>query len=304
MTELPFPDDFAPDLRDLLAPALSKGAMIPAAIVQSAAEQLGLDTGTLMIRLLPLAATYARVPLSGFHVGAVALGRTTGNLYFGSNMEFSGHALSFSVHGEQSAINHAWQAGEEGLDSLAVNAAPCGYCRQFMNELASAGHGFNILMRKGSDEGDFSYSTKPLSHYLPESFGPSDLGMEGGLMSPQNQPLTIQSEEPLAQAALKAAEASYAPYTGGYCGIAVAQADGTVFQGRYAENAAYNPSFSPLQSALALLNMRQPSQSRFAITAATLVEVQAPISQRSATMAVLSAIAPDVQLTYITAQTA
>lgn len=303
MTDLPFPDTFPPELREILVPDLSRGAMIAASTVQKVRDQLGIDTESLMIRLLPVAAAYARVPLSGFHVGAIALGSTTGNLYFGSNMEFSGHALSFSVHGEQSAINHAWQMGEQGLLALAVNAAPCGYCRQFMNELASAAHGFNILMREGAGEDDFSYSTKPLSYYLPESFGPSDLGMEGGLMSSQDQSLTIQSEDPLAQAALIAANASYAPYTGGHCGIAVAQSDGTIFTGRYGENAAYNPSFSPLESALALMNMRQPCRTPYAITAATLVEAEAPISQRSATEAVLSAIAPDVQLTYIKANT-
>ena len=302
MTDLPFPEDFTPELRALLAPDLTKAAMIPAATVQKASDLFGMDTSTFMIRLLPLAAAYARVPLSGFHVGAVAMGRTTGNLYFGSNMEFSGHALSFSVHGEQSAINHAWHMGEVGLQALAVNAAPCGYCRQFMNEMVSVGEGFHVLMREGSDAGDYNYSVKPLSHYLPDSFGPTDLGMEGGLMSQQDQPLTIQSEDALAQAALQAARASYAPYTGAHCGIAVQQADGTVFTGRYGENAAYNPSFSPLESALALLNMRQPCQSGYNITAATLVEVDAPISQRSATEAVLSAIAPDVHLSYVKAE--
>lgn len=305
MTDFPFPDDIPQDLRDLMAPILSKGPMIPAQTVHHILDTLGLDIGELMIRLLPVAAAFARVPLSNYHVGTVALGmpagQSVGNLYLGSNMEFSGHALSFSVHGEQSAINHAWQKGEPGLQALAVNAAPCGYCRQFMNELATANAGFTILMKATTDPADLSYTRKPLAAYLPESFGPWDLGMTGGLMTPVDHGLKIASSDPLAQAALTAANASYAPYTSNFCGVAVQQFDGTIYTGRYGENVAYNPSFSPLESAMALLNMSQPPQTPYDITAAVLVEAAAKISQRSATEAVLSAIAPNVTLQYLQA---
>lgn len=301
MTAFPFPDDVPQDLRDLLAPTLSKGSMIPAQTVHHILDTLGLDIGALMIRLLPVAAVFARVPLSKFHVGTVALGMPPGNLYLGSNMEFSGHALSFSVHGEQSAINHAWQKGEAGLQALAVNAAPCGYCRQFMNELATANKGFNILLKTSTDPADHAYTMQPLAYYLPDSFGPANLDMTGGLMEPMDHGLTIPSTHPLALAALAAANASYAPYTSDFCGVAVQQSDGKIYTGRYGENAAYNPSFSPLESALALLNMGHPPQTPYDITAAILVEAAADISQRSATEAVLSTVAPNVTLQYLQA---
>ena len=306
MTDFPFPEYFSQNLRDLIGDDLAKGPMIPAETVHQVLDTFGLDIGELMICLLPIAAAYARVPLSGFHVGAVALGMPPGNLYLGSNMEFTGHALSFSVHGEQSAINHAWQKGEPGLQALAVNAAPCGYCRQFMNELATANTGFNILLKTNKDPEDYSYSMQPLAFYLPESFGPSDLGMTGGLMEPVDHGLTITSSDPLASdplalAALAAANASYAPYTSDFCGVALQQSDGTIFTGRYGENAAYNPSFSPLESALALLNMNKAPQTPYDIVAAVLVETTAKISQRSATEVVLSTVAPDVTLQYLQA---
>lgn len=44
-------------------------------------------------------------------------------------------AGGFTVHAEQSSIADAWMNGEEGIDLIAVTAAPCGYCRQFLNEL-------------------------------------------------------------------------------------------------------------------------------------------------------------------------
>jgi cytidine deaminase len=61
-----------------------------------------------------------------------------GNLYLAANMEFTNEALSLCVHGEQSAVNHALIQGETGLQSLAINAAPCGYCRQFLYEITTA----------------------------------------------------------------------------------------------------------------------------------------------------------------------
>ena len=65
----------------------------------------------------------------------------------GYNVIPSELALSLCVHGEQSAINHALIQGETGLQSLAINAAPCGYCRQFLYEITTA-KTLNILPLK------------------------------------------------------------------------------------------------------------------------------------------------------------
>ena len=48
---------------------------------------------------------------------------------------------------------------------------------------------------------------------------------------------------------------SYAPYSKSFAGVAVRTRDGRIFSGAYAENAAFNPSLSPLQAALSQLNL-------------------------------------------------
>lgn len=294
-----------PDMQTALRHILFQGALIPTAQVAEWLNILDMEVGNLMIALLPLAAAYARVPISGFHVGAVALGMPPrgsiagpGNLYLGSNMEFSGQALSFCVHGEQSATNHAWLKGETGLQALAINAAPCGYCRQFLYELTTATKGLNILLKASQDPNDFAYTQKPLTDFLPDAFGPQDLGVQGGLMELEFHGLTLSGGGPMAQAALDDANASYAPYTKNYCGVAVKGPDDRIYVGRYAENAAYNPSLSPLESALALMNMSLPPQTDLTITEAVLVEAKTHISQKDATQVVLSSMAPSVTLQY------
>lgn len=301
------------EIRDDLLEVAKDGGRVPA---DKVAEWLGLldaDVSELMIMLLPFAASYARIPVSGFRVGAVALGmppsppaRGPGGLYLGSNMEFSRQALSFGIHGEQSATNNAWLHGETGLQALAINAAPCGYCRQFLHEISTA-DGLNILRKANADPADYSYTSRPLTDYLPDPFGPGDLGFAGGLMKPESHGLMISGGDSVAQAALAAADRSYSPYTHDFSGVALATSSGEIYAGRYAENAAYNPSLSPLESALAFMNMALGPQTAFDIAEAVLVEAQTrlearggsgrvPISQASATAAVLSSVAPEVPL--------
>jgi hypothetical protein len=104
---------------------------------------------------------------------------------------------------------------------------------------------------------------------------------------------------PVGDAALAAAEASYSPYSETYAGIALGLDDGSMQAARYAENAAFNPSLPPLQAALALLAVRSIPFSR--IRQAVLVETGGPASQRTATEALLAAVAPSVSLTYVLA---
>ena len=218
--------------------------VIPAAEAEARAKELGVDVPGLMTRLLPEAAKLARPPISNFRVGCVSRG-LSGALYFGTNVEFAGEALSFTVHAEQSSVTNAWMNGEEGIDLIAVNAAPCGYCRQFLNELTTAER-LIVAMPK---------ETRPLSELLPGAFGPRDLGIQGGLMHLLLHGLTIDSRDELARAALSAANRSYAPYSKSYAGVALRIAGRRVVTGAYAENAAFNPSMSPLQVALSRLNL-------------------------------------------------
>jgi cytidine deaminase len=201
----------------------------------------GLEARDLRLALLPLAAACSVAPISRFLVGAIACG-LSGSWYLGANLEFAGQGLFHSVHAEQSAIANAWLGGETGISEITVNYTPCGHCRQFMNELSTA----KIL--KVSLPGDLS----TLQSFLPHSFGPADLGITDALMSPQtHDELSLESDDPLWQAALAAARQSYAPYTQGYAAVALQFADGRIFCGRYAENAAFNPSLPPMSMACA-----------------------------------------------------
>jgi len=230
--------------------------------------------GLALPELLPLAARYARPPVSRFSVGAVAQG-LSGAVYLGANIEFPGQPLNASVHAEQSAVANAWVHGERGLSALAVTAAPCGHCRQFLHELASP----PAILLPGRD-------ALPLSTLLPDAFGPGDLGIPDRLMQPADHGLTIDADDPLLRAALEAANASHAPYSRAWAGVALRTADGAVFAGRYAENAAFNPSLPPLQCAVALLLLAGRRLEE--VTAAALVEHPSPVSHAGAARALLA----------------
>jgi cytidine deaminase len=253
---------------------ISRGIVTAADAAQSA-EREGIDVPQLMNALLPIAAKLAKPPISNFHVGAVSRG-LSGNLYFGTNLEFAGEALSFTVHAEQSSIANAWMNGEEGIDRIAVTAAPCGYCRQFLNELVTADQ-LTIAIPN---------ETRALRELLPSAFGPRDLGIDGGLMQREEHELAIDDEDDLAQAALAAARRSYAPYSKSYAGVALRASDGTIASGAYAENAAFNPSMSPLEVALSQLNLAGGAFDT--IAEAVLVHVDS--LHASATRTVLGAI--------------
>lgn len=232
--------DLPASLQDALAPLLDQdfnARFTPAQIVElKRASQL--DDRALRLALLPLAAACSVAPISRFYVGAIASG-LSGAWYLGANMEFAGQGLFHSIHAEQSAISNAWLGGETGISEITVNYTPCGHCRQFMNELSTAK---SMAVTLPDDH-------SPLHAFLPHSFGPGDLQISDALMSPQAHPLHLESRDPLELAALAAARSSYAPYSQGYAGVAVECENGRIYEGRYAENAAFNPSLPPMQMA-------------------------------------------------------
>jgi cytidine deaminase len=288
-------EGFPHHLRHELESLAENGGILEEALVNRLMHERSIDIRALMMKLLPVAAAYARVPVSGFKVGAVALGMgDPGALYLGANMEFTGQALSFCVHGEQSAFTNAWIHGEQGLQALAINAAPCGYCRQFLYELACEKQLEILLKQEGSSEP----AIYKIAGLLPKAFGPSDLGITSKLMQPENHGLTLRhTPDEVAAAALKAANASYSPYSKNYSGIAIKGSDGQIYTGRYVENAAYNPSMSPLESALTFMNMNITINTTTEIVDVVLVERTSVISQVDAASAVLSSMT-DVPLRY------
>jgi cytidine deaminase len=266
-------------------------SVITAADARARASQAGRTVEQFMLDALPTAQALARPAISGFRVGAIAQG-LSGALYLGANLEFVGQALSCSVHAEQAAVTNAWLHGETGISTLAVTTGPCGYCRQFLNELVTAER-LQIIREGGASES--------LAALLPAAFGPHDLGVHGGLMERSAHGLVLEHPETgegaeVFEAALLAANASYAPYSLSYAGVALGLGDGTVAVGRYAENAAFSPSLSPLQAALARLAITAVTYRE--IRRAVLVEAGGAASQRGVTETLLAAVAPGVPLAY------
>jgi cytidine deaminase len=81
-----------------------------------------------------VAPSYARAAVSHFLVGAAGL-TSNGNIFLGTNLEFPPLPLNNSVHGEQFLVSQLVMHREERLKKVAINAVPCGHCRQFFTEL-------------------------------------------------------------------------------------------------------------------------------------------------------------------------
>ncbi|ELV8771453.1 cytidine deaminase [Vibrio harveyi] len=242
----------------------------------------------LRVALLPFAAAFSYAPISEFYVGAIVRG-LSGRLYFGANMEFFGVQLGQTVHAEQCAISHAWMKGERGVKDITINYSPCGHCRQFMNELTTAKE-LKIQLPEREE--------KSLHDYLPEAFGPADLGIQSGLMAEVKHEFACDDNDTLIQKAVTAMNISHAPYTNNLSGIALEMNSGRVFQGAYAENAAFNPSLPPLQ--VALIQILMAGEKFEDIKAAALVEnSQGKISHLADTQSTLEALNPDIPVSFV-----
>lgn len=225
--------------------------------------------------LLPLAAGFSNAPISGFHVGAVAVGGS-GKLYLGANLEFIGVPLSTSLHAEQSAILNARDHGEKSIEGLVVTAAPCGHCRQFMWELPNAAE-----LRLSFDDQIFDLQT-----LLPCAFGKPRATEESLLDSPL---LNFEPTEPasssLVKHAIQAARKCYVPYTKSPEGIALESVNGSIFFGSTVQSIAFNPTVPAIVSAL---NQRNFSHSRNdAIGAVVYAKLATSLTEQRALMSSL-----------------
>jgi cytidine deaminase len=259
--------------------------VITAKQVEEILRLTGLQMQELLVELLPIAKAFSRPMISGYQAGASALGKS-GNIYLGVNLEFPGLPLHETVHGEQFLVANARHHGETGILAIAVSAAPCGHCRQFLQEVDGEGK-MQIIIPNALP--------RPLSYFLPEAFGPKDLGLEGNLLSCPNVAFCLKEEDPLVKYAQTAANASYSPYTSSKSGVAVQMKDGKIYTGSYMENAAFNPSLSPLQSALvvSVTNLRRYED----ITKVILVEPSdVKSSQEAQIRALLKQIAPSAEI--------
>lgn len=248
--------------------------------VNQLCQQHSIDKTTLGLALLPLAARFAVTPVSHFNVGAVAFD-TAGNAYLGANFEFADVHIAQTIHAEQSAITHAWSRGAKELALLVINYAPCGHCRQFINEV------------KLSDDFQIILPNQPpqsLAAYLPNAFGPGDLGIDKRILDPNTTTSPNHVNRPhtdnVVLAAQDACKHAHAPYSGSYSGVALQYHDGEISCGYYAENAAFNPSLPPLQMAL---NVRRLQGKNWRdIARAVMIESPTTLSQRNNTETLLA----------------
>ena len=198
--------------------------------------ELGIDTDTLLRELVDFGKDRARVPVSEFYVGTAGLSEA-GEIFLGVNLEYAGTSLSQTIHAEQFLLSWARSCSKSPLTAIAVSAPPCGHCRQFLREADPQGE-MRLLI---GDEPDVAAAS-----LLPRAFTPRDLGVEQPFYA---GPLDLEGCQ-LDEAARRAAEQSYAPYSGGGAGLALRVKDGRIFAGSALENAAYNPTLPPLQAAL------------------------------------------------------
>ncbi len=80
--------------------------------------------------------------------------------------------------------------------------------------------------------------------------------------------------------------------------MAILSKDGNIYEGSYFENAAFNPSLSPLQTAL--IAFVADNKEYHEISKVVLVEAAgAQVSHKGATLDILESIAPDAEFERI-----
>lgn len=302
--------------------------VISAERVLALAAQRGLDPQNLLPEFVREAQKLAIPPTSKFHVGAAALG-ASGAVYLGVNVELPGLPLNASIHAEQFAVVTAMRAGERALKAIATTAAPCGHCRQFMNELRGAAS-MRVIIPDPGDTGTNArkrHLVLPLCDLLPHSFGPLDLTHDESLplmleerhnglrFVPGSTPeasgaATDELDAAAAALALAEANVAYAPYSASPAGLALVDDDGVIHAGRSVESAAYNPTMSPLHAALVAAvggaGMGDANGGEWGrIESATLVEMSgAPVQYAGTVALILKTIAPRARLNVIACEKA
>lgn len=292
--------------------------IISASEAESMAESKGLTVPQLLPSLIKSAQHIARAPISNFRVGAVGLA-SDGRIFFGGNVEFPGLPLHHSIHAELFLItNLAAHGGGSKLLYIAVSAAPCGHCRQFLQELRGVSDTQIVITNQPHEDPDYN----PISSILPNPFGPSDLLdhemplilekhdnqltfkddpyiYQNGNLSNAYTELLKKNEENLTKEALEAARGSHAPYSGCPSGVALMDCEGKVYKGSYMESAAYNPSMMPVQAAL-VAYMVAGGGGYERIVAAVMVEKEAPmVKQEDTARLLLNHVSPKCEFRVV-----
>ena len=297
---------FPESVQPLLMRLPEQGGKLDQAACQKLMEGLSVSIAQLMVKLLPLAAVFANVPLSGFSVGAVTQTESRSQpsqkeLYLGANLEFENLSLNATIHAEQSAMMNAWHQDGGRLLAVATSETPCGHCRQFLHEFCGGKDMSIIQPGKQADQ----CRIESLSELLPQPFTPTDLEKPITLMAPKQSVRSLklknESGDSLVVAALAAANAAYAPYTGNLAGCALQTQSKQIISGRSMESVAFNPSVSPLHAVMIRLNLGALKASP-AVERVVLVERRTKIRQKETVQLLMQAIMPDITLEYHLAQ--
>ena len=145
-----------------------------------------------LVKLALEAREMAYTPYSGHKVGAALLCKD-GRVFKGCNIENAGYTPTNCA--ERTAIFKAVSEGYKEFTAIAVVGgmenednlpfcAPCGVCRQVLNEFCDP-ESFNILLAKVENvkkspkisEEDVEIITKSLKEILPLGFGPKNLNI-------------------------------------------------------------------------------------------------------------------------------
>jgi len=272
----------------ILKEAIDKKVYLTEYAAKALCDEVNMLWDDFLFALIEVIRWRAVKPLSNYHVGAIAIA-SSGNLYFGTSLDFVSTATIHNLHAEQSAVSNAYTHGENKIDTIVVNAAPCGFCRQFLTELGKDAEELTLI---------FPPNIKTtLKELLPHPFGPWDLGHDGGMLTSPVQDLQLAKadNDPVIAAALKAACRSYSATWHSYSGVAIQAKDGKIFSGSFFENVTENPVLSPLMAALLQLTL---SQYKYAdIERVVLVESSDnQIKQGSIAQDLLNVIADNIDL--------
>lgn len=266
------------------------GFVIPAKnVVELIKKYKTKDERGLMVKIASECGGPAQTPISKYVVTVVGKEKETGDLVIGGNLEFKGAPLGFTVHAEQFLFARAFHRGHS-IESFALGKpTPCGHCRQFINEF-SGGKNVHVFTEAGHEF--------RIGDLLPFSFGPEQLkekGIEPGAIDLGLRSVKKTKDE-LENAAVSAANHSYAPYSQSAAGVALKTKSG-IFAGSYIENAAFNPSLTPLHSAL--INLAANGGKWSEIKQAVLAQKKGAVDQIDSLKQFLSLIAPAVKVSSL-----
>ena len=200
---------------------------------QELQQTLQLSEQKLIQHIMQCSHHFTHIPISHFPVSAIVK-TSRHNFYLGHNLEVRPLSLNHALHAEQSAIINAWMHNEKSITDIYISAMPCGHCRQFMTELIQK-KTFNIHVN------DHCFDLHTL---LPYPFTPQHLNETMGIF---NTPLQKYNHDNIEL--LLHLNASYAPYSRNHASVAI-HTEQNIIYGRSLESVAYNPSVSPLISAL------------------------------------------------------